>query len=196
MQNLDRRQAVSQLLQARGDLLVVAGLGSPAYDLAATSNQPIDFPTWGAMGGALMMGLGLALAQPERLVLVLTGDGEMLMGLGSLSTVASQQPKNLRLVILDNEEYGETGHQATHTSNTTDLAAVARACGIEKSVIITNENELASLRSDIHTYDGPLVAVLKVSKAEVPRVLPPIDGPFLTQRIRTALLGEEDALRA
>ena len=193
MQRLDRRNAVSQLLYERGDLLVVAGLGSPAYDLASTGNQALDFPTWGAMGGALMIGLGLALSQPERQVLVLTGDGEMLMGMGSLSTVASQQPKNLRLVILDNEQYGETGHQPTHTGARTDLAAVAQACGIHKTSVITEEEELSTLRSEIHTYDGPLVAVLKIANREVPRVLPPIDGPFLTHRMRAALLGEEMA---
>jgi len=193
MQRLDRRNAVSQLLYERGDLLVVAGLGSPAYDLASTGNQALDFPTWGAMGGALMIGLGLALSQPERQVLVLTGDGEMLMGMGSLSTVASQQPKNLRLVILDNEQYGETGHQPTHTGARTDLAAVAQACGIDKTSVITEEEELSTLRSEIHTYDGPLVAVLKIANREVPRVLPPIDGPFLTHRMRAALLGEEMA---
>lgn len=196
MQRLDRRNAVAQLLHERGDLLVVAGLGSPAYDLASTGNRGTDFPTWGAMGGALMMGLGLALSQPERNILVLTGDGEMLMGMGSLATVASQQPKNLRLVILDNEQYGETGHQPTHTGARTDLAAVAQACGIDKTAVVTDEQELAVLRSEIHTYEGPLVAVLKVSAEAVPRVLPPIDGPFLTHRMRATLLGEEGALQA
>ena len=109
--------------------VVVAGLGAPAYDLASCGNEPLDFPLWGAMGGAAMVGLGLALAQPARRVLVLTGDGELLMGLGSLATIAVHRPGNLALVVFDNERYGETGMQATHTAHGVDLAAVAQACG-------------------------------------------------------------------
>jgi len=118
MQRFNRRNTVATLLQDRGDLLVVAGLGSAAYDVAAVGNEANDFPLWGAMGGALMVGFGLALAQPERNIVVFTGDGEMLMGIGSLATVGLQQPKNLHLIVLDNEEFGETGHQSTHTSQT------------------------------------------------------------------------------
>ncbi len=102
MSLLNRREALRVLLQDRGDLLVIAGLGAPAYDLAACGNESLDFPLWGAMGGAAMMGLGLALAQPQRTVLIVTGDGEMLMGLGSLATIAAQRPPNLRIVVLDN----------------------------------------------------------------------------------------------
>ncbi|MEM7111733.1 MAG: thiamine pyrophosphate-dependent enzyme [Chloroflexota bacterium] len=196
MNRLNRRDAIKTLLHERGDLLVVTGLGSPAYDVASAGNHPLDFPSWGAMGGALMMGLGLALAQPERNVLVVTGDGEMLMGIGSFSTVGAVQPSNLKLVVMDNGLYGETGRQTTHTDSQTDLAAVARACGIEKAYTITKAARLEKLREEIHNHAGPLVAILKVSNAEVPRVLPPIDGPYLTQRMRTALLGEAAALRA
>ena len=143
-----------------------------------------------------MVGLGLALAQPERNVLVVTGDGEMLMGVGSFSTVGAIQPHNLRLVVMDNGQYGETGHQMTHTASTTDLTTVARACGISKVCMVTAEEQLVQLRDEIHTCSGPLVAILKVSTVEVPRVLPPIDGPFITHRMRAALLGEEEALKA
>src|SRR5262245_55724569 len=125
MSLLKPREAVRELLRERGELIVVAGLGAPAYDLASCGNQPLDFPLWGAMGGAAMVGLGLALAQPERKVLVLTGDGELLMGLGSLATIAAQRPPNLRIVVLDNESYGETGQQRTHTAMGVDPAAVA-----------------------------------------------------------------------
>jgi len=113
---LDRRAVVKRLLFDRGDLLVVAGLGAPAWDVAAAGDHPLDFPLWGAMGGAAMVGLGLALAQPSRKVLVITGDGEMLMGLGSLATIGAQHPRNLRIIVLDNERYGETGQQHTHTA--------------------------------------------------------------------------------
>jgi thiamine pyrophosphate-dependent acetolactate synthase large subunit-like protein len=110
---LQRREVVKALLVDRGDLLVVAGLGAPAWDATEAGDHPLTFPLWGGMGGAVMIGLGLALAQPSRNVLVITGDGEMLMGLGSLATVGVTRPKNLSVVVLDNEVYGETGQQKT-----------------------------------------------------------------------------------
>ncbi len=127
---LDRRTVVARLLARRGDTLVVTGLGAPTYDVAAAGNSPKNFYLWGAMGGAAMVGLGLALARPASPVLVVTGDGEMLMGLGSLATIAVQAPKNLTVVVLDNGLYGETGGQPSHTAHGTDLAATARAAGI------------------------------------------------------------------
>jgi thiamine pyrophosphate-dependent acetolactate synthase large subunit-like protein len=148
------------------------------------------------MGGAAMVGFGLALAQPERPVLVVTGDGEMLMGMGSLATIAAHQPPNLRIVVLDNERFGETGQQRTHTAMGTDLAAVARACGFEQSKTIREEAELAMLREQLHLLQAPLFAVVKVAPEELPRVLPPRDGPFLTHRFREALLGAAAALEA
>ena len=196
MSLLNRREAVRELLRERGELICVAGLGAPAYDLAACGSDPLDFPLWGAMGGAAMVGLGLALAQPHRTVLVITGDGEMLMGLGSLATIAAQRPPNLRLVVLDNECYGETGHQRTHTAMGVDLAAVAQGCGFPHTRTVRQAADLAALRADIHILDGLLFAVVKVSPEELPRVLPPRDGPTLTQRLREALLGAERALEA
>ncbi|MGH6887416.1 MAG: thiamine pyrophosphate-dependent enzyme, partial [Geminicoccales bacterium] len=103
---LRRREVAEVLLADRGDMLVVAGLGSTAWDVTAAGDHPLNFPLWGAMGSAAAIGLGLALAQPERRVLVITGDGDMLMGLGSLATVAVQQPANLAIVAFDNERYG------------------------------------------------------------------------------------------
>jgi thiamine pyrophosphate-dependent acetolactate synthase large subunit-like protein len=191
---LNRREAVRELLCERGDLIIVAGLGSPAYDLASCSSGPLDFPLWGAMGGAAMVGLGLALAQPQHNVLVLTGDGEMLMGLGSLATIAAQQPPNLRIVVMDNERYGETGQQQTHTAMNTDLAAVAAACGFQQVRTARQMAELDLLRQDIHTLAGLLFGVVKILPEELPRVLPSRDGPFLTHRMREALLGTERAL--
>ena len=126
---LRRREVAARLLADAGDLLVVAGLGSTAWDVTAAGDRPLNFPLWGAMGGATMVGLGLALAQPERRVLVITGDGELLMGIGSLATIAVQRPPNLAIVVFDNERYGETGMQATHTAHGVDLAGVAAACG-------------------------------------------------------------------
>jgi thiamine pyrophosphate-dependent acetolactate synthase large subunit-like protein len=196
MSQLNRRDALRVLLREREQLLVVAGLGSAAYDLASCGDEPLDFPLWGAMGGAALVGLGLALAQPERTVTVVTGDGEMLMGLGSLATIAAQRPVNLRVVVLDNERFGETGQQPTHTAAGVDLAAVAAGCGFPQVHTIRQIGELESLRADLHTVDDLLFAVVKVSPDELPRVLPPRDGPYLTQRLRTALLGTERALES
>jgi thiamine pyrophosphate-dependent acetolactate synthase large subunit-like protein len=193
MSTLDRRAVVRDLLTERGALIVVAGLGAPAYDVAACGDSPRDFPLWGAMGGAAMVGLGLALARPDLPVLVLTGDGEMLMGLGSLATIAAQRPPNLRIVVLDNEQYGETGQQPTHTATGTDLAAVATACGIARTATVRSAGEVTSLRDQLHDDGGLLFAVVKVAQGELPRVLPPRDGSYLTHRLREALLGAERA---
>src|SRR5471032_2267953 len=127
---LDRRAAMATLLAGRSDdLLVVPGLGSTAWDLAAAGDNDRNFYLWGAMGGTAMIGLGLALAQPKRRVLVITGDGEMLMGMGSLASIAAARPPNLAIAVLDNARFGETGSQHSHTGLTTDLEAVAAACG-------------------------------------------------------------------
>ena len=131
--SLRRREVVKLLLDHRDSgLLIVSGLGAPTWDVTAAGDEPLNFPLWGAMGGAVSIGLGLAIAQPNRRILVITGDGEMLMGLGSLATVSIQSPSNLAILVLDNERYGETGMQATHTAGNVDLAAVARATGFSE----------------------------------------------------------------
>lgn len=185
-----RRRDVAQALMAdRGDALVIAGLGQPAWDVTAAGDHDLTFPLWGAMGGATMIGLGLALAQPRRRVLVVTGDGEMLMGLGSLATVAAQQPANLAVVVLDNERYGETGMQHTHTATGTDLAAVATAAGFPVGITIEDEAGLTAALPRIHGGAGPLFAAIKVRAENLPLVLPPKDGAHLKDRFRAALLG-------
>ena len=138
-----------------------------------------------------MVGLGLALAQPARTVLVVTGDGELLMGLGSLATIAAQRPRNLRLVVLDNEHYGETGRQPTHTARGTDLAAVALACGFPHARTVRDAGEVEALRADIHRRDDLFLAVVKVALTDDPMTLPPRDGAYLKHRLRSALLGPE-----
>ena len=187
--SLDRRVVMAQLLEERGDLLVVTGLGATAWDLASLSDSPLDFPLWGAMGGAAMFGLGLALAQPNRPVVVFTGDGEMLMGLGALSTIATTQPPNLSVVVLDNERYGETGAQHTHTASGVDLAAVARACGFGRTSTVREEGDVPALRAALHAGGGPMLAVVKVGLTAQPMTLPPRDGTYLKNRMRAALLG-------
>jgi thiamine pyrophosphate-dependent acetolactate synthase large subunit-like protein len=187
---LDRRAVVRALLAERGELLLVTGLGSATYDAAAAGDDDRNFYLWGAMGGSVMVGLGLALAQPDRPVAVITGDGDLLMGIGSLATVGVQAPANLSIVVLDNERYGETGMQATHTAHGVDLAAVARACGFRQSTEIRKQREVESLRETIHAGAGPVFAAIKVIDEKLPLVLPPHDGVLLKTRLRRALLGD------
>jgi len=189
--DLERRDVVKRLLAGRGDLLVVAGLGSAAWDVTAAGDTDLNFPLWGAMGGAVALGLGLALAQPKRRVLVLTGDGEMLIGMGSLATVAVQQPANLAIAILDNERYGETGMQATHTAFSTDLVTVAAGCGIADAAYIRTEDDLERQRPVLLEKSGPVFRVVKVRAEKLDFVLPPKDGVHLKNRFRRALLGPD-----
>lgn len=184
---LRRRAVVEAMLMDRGGLLVVAGLGAPAWDVAAMGDSDLDFPLWGAMGGAVMIGLGLALAQPERRVLVITGDGEMLMGIGSLATVAVCAPINLAIVVLDNESYGETGMQPTHTASGADLAAMAQAAGFPVSALVRDEEALASAVNLARDARGPVFVAIKIRAESPPLVLPPRDGEILKQRFRAAL---------
>lgn len=195
---LHRRDVVNHILYQRGDLLVVAGLGAPAWDVTAAGDHPLSFPLWGAMGGAAMIGLGLALAQPKRKVLVVTGDGEMLMGLGSLAVIGSHKPRNLSIVVLDNEQYGETGMQDTVTASGVDLAGIAKSAGFTTTMSIKTKSELSLLKNQIYkeskTTSGPLFAQVKVDPEKLPLVLPPREGAYLKNRFRIALLGTQAAL--
>jgi len=182
---LDRRDVVATLVRDPGDLLVVTGLGAATYDVGAAGDRPLNFYLWGAMGGTAMIGLGLALAQPQRRVLVVTGDGDMLMGIGSLATIAAAKAPNLAIAVLDNARYGETGSQRSHTGLTTDLAAVAAACGWEATATARGMDEVEAIRPRLRSE--ALFAVVRISPEEKPRVLPSRDGAFLTGRFRRAL---------
>jgi thiamine pyrophosphate-dependent acetolactate synthase large subunit-like protein len=197
---LQRRPLVKQLLENAGDdLLVIAGLGSSNWDITAAGDRPLNMPLWGSMGAPVGMGLGLAMAQPTKRVLVITGDGDMLMSLGSLATVATQMPENLAIVVLDNEKFGETGNQATHTSPRnngptesgagTDLAMIARGCGIADATTVRESSEVAELVKDVRTKKGPVFRLVKVMVEKLEFVMPPQDGAHLKDRFRQALLG-------
>ena len=191
---LERRKAVKAILKPRGDALVVTGLGSSTYDAAAAGDHANNFYLWGAMGGAAMIGLGLALAQPKRRVLVITGDGEMLMGLGSLATIGGQQPRNLSIVVLDNEHYAETGMQETHTRGAADLAGIARATGFRHTATLYDPEQLKTWIPKFYLTPGPIFAAVKVTSKHVPAILPPRDGTHLRSRFREALLGPQRAV--
>jgi thiamine pyrophosphate-dependent acetolactate synthase large subunit-like protein len=186
---LRRREVAKALLAYRGDMLVVAGLGSTAWDITAAGDHLLNLPLWGAMGGAATIGLGLALAQPDRRVLVITGDGDMLMGLGSLATIAVQRPSNLAIVVFDNERYGETGMQPTHTAHGVDLAAMAHGAGIAVTGTLHDEAALEAALPAIRAEPGPVFYAVKVRAEPLPFALPPKDGALLKDRFRHALLG-------
>ena len=187
---LNRRQAVKRILRDRQqDVLAVTSLGNPTFDVAAAGDTPQNFYLWGAMGGAVTFGLGVALAQPEKRVIVFVGDGEMMMGLGSLATVGVDRPANLSIVVIDNEHYAETGMQLAHAGRGVDITAIARAAGFEKATTIRAENELEEYVDVLLKATGPVLATVKVGTDPEPTALPPRDGPYLRSRFREALLG-------
>ena len=184
---LDRRAAVAALLKDRGELLVVSGLGSPTYDVHAAGDKDANYYLWGAMGSAALIGLGLAQAQPDRSVLVITGDGEQLMGLGGLATIAIARPKNLIVLVIDNGHFGETGMQMSHTGAGLDLAAVAKACGFADTAVADDMTAVEALRKRLHRPEGPRFFVIKAEAKNPPRSLPPRDAVFLKNRFRAHL---------
>ncbi|MGC2813391.1 MAG: thiamine pyrophosphate-dependent enzyme [Bradyrhizobium sp.] len=185
---LERRSVVATLLAERKDAIVVGGLGASTYDIAAAGDHDRNLYMWGAMGGAVMIGLGLALAQPKLPVVVITGDGEMLMGIGSLATVGLQKPGNLSIIVLDNECYGETGGQASHTAAAADLVGVARACGIAEARAMTTMAEIEAFSPSLQDVSaGPRFASVKIDAANLERALSNRDGTFIVNRIRGAL---------
>ncbi len=184
---LDRRNVVASLLANRKGAIAVGGLGASTYDIAAAGDHDRNLYLWGAMGGAVMIGLGMALAQPELPVVVITGDGEMLMGMGSLATVGLQKPKNLSIVVLDNEVYGETGGQASHTAATVDFVGVAKSCGIPDARVLATMAEIEAFATAMQEMSGPRFANVKIDSANLERVLSSRDGQYTVNRIRGSL---------
>jgi thiamine pyrophosphate-dependent acetolactate synthase large subunit-like protein len=184
---LERRAFVRELLVDRGDLLVVPGLGSATYDVAAAGDHPLNFYLWGAMGGTTMIGLGLALARPDCRVVAIPGDGDLLMGLGSLATIGVKQPKNLVIIVLDNAHYGETGIQPSHTKSGIDFVAMALACRFKQARAISRIEEAADIRKLLRGGEGPILVNARISADDTPRVLPLRDGHAIKQRFIAAL---------
>jgi thiamine pyrophosphate-dependent acetolactate synthase large subunit-like protein len=192
---LHRRAVVAALLAPRTpDTLVIAGIGSSAWDVVAAGDCEQNFCLVGGMGLAAIMGLGLAKTQPTKNVLVITGDGDMLMGMGSLATIANSAPRNLSVLVLDNEMYGETGGQPTYTAGVTDLAAVAAATGIPTTSTARTEAELQAVVRSIYDGSGPQFHDIKVVYEQLDSPKPPLDGAYVKDRFRVALLGEEAAV--
>ncbi len=184
---LNRRDVVSELLIDRADTLVVTGLGSPSYDVMAAGDHDLNYYLWGAMGGAAMVGLGLAKSRPDNNVLVITGDGEMLMAMGALATIAVQAPGNLTIAILDNGHYGETGMQLSHTGRGIELDRVAASVGFDWTARISDMAAVTDLRQRIHARNALNCAAIEISAAEVEKVLPSRDGVYIKNRVKMAL---------
>jgi len=184
---LDRREFVSKLLADVPDALVVTGLGSASYDVFAAGDRPGNYYLWGAMGGAAPLALGLALAQPDKSVVCITGDGEQLMGVGSLGSIAAKQPQNLTIVVLDNGHFGETGMQRSHTSLGTDLVAVAKGFGIANAFAIESSERRSEVAQHVLARRGPTFVRVAIEANEPPRALPPRDGTYIKNRFRAAL---------
>ncbi|MFK7754339.1 MAG: thiamine pyrophosphate-dependent enzyme [Sedimentitalea sp.] len=187
-ETMNRRDAVAKLLDARNGALVVTGLGSPSYDVHAHGDTDDNYYLWGAMGGAALTGLGLAQAQPEKRVMVITGDGEMLMAFGALATISVAKPKNLDIVVLDNQHFGETGMQDSHTGQGICFASVAEACGFEATRELRNLAEVDGLCEELQQpATGPRLFVLKIDATNLPRSLPPRDATYIKTRLRAHL---------
>jgi thiamine pyrophosphate-dependent acetolactate synthase large subunit-like protein len=188
---MNRLDATRVVVELAGEAPIVASLGHPAYDLFAAGDRPQNFYTWGSMGLASSIGLGLALAQPDLRVFVLDGDGSLLMNLGSLATIGLLQPTNLVLVVMDNEEYATTGGQPTPTAHGADLEAAARALQVAESITVRTESELRQALGQ--PVRGPVVIVAKVTESP-PAARPPLDCVFIKHRFMTAIGTQDTAL--
>ncbi len=187
-ETIERREAVTKLLAERDGALVVTGLGSPSYDVHSAGDRDDNYYLWGAMGGAALTGLGLAQAQPEKRVMVITGDGEMLMAFGALATISVAKPKNLDIIVLDNQHFGETGMQESHTGRGIDFSAIAAASGFERTRVLRTMKGVNALAEELKVpANGPRLFVLKITAENLPRSLPPRDATFVKNRFRAHL---------
>ena len=184
---MTRLEATRLIVELAGDAPIVASLGHPAYDLFAAGDRPQNFYTWGSMGLASSIGVGLALARPDVRVFVLDGDGSLLMNLGSLATIGLLRPANLVVVVMDNEEYATTGGQKTPTAHGADLASAARAMGIASTATVRTSADLRSaVAAERASPEGALFIVAKV-KESPPTAKPPLDCVFIKQRFISAI---------
>jgi len=179
-------EAVQILHERLGDALVVSSLGTPSYLVHAAGDRPLNFYMWAAMGMASSAGLGLAMAQPDRRVVVVDGDGAAVMNLGGMVTVATRSPGNLLWVILENGAFLETGGQQIATHGLADLVSIAQGCGIRQAARASDPDALARLLDDGLAQPGPTLVVARVERDTV-RVLPPVDPVRVKHRFMDAL---------
>lgn len=192
MSGLDRRAVVAAILEGRDEVLAIGGLGGAGYDVtAARGDHDLNFCMHGAMGGAPLVAMGVALAQPARRVVSILGDGDMIMGLSGLATIATMRPENLAVIVLDNGHYQETGNQLTASGFGTDLAGMAAAAGFRVTRTFGAGDELADVADAALNVTGPVFLLVKINQSPVPPVPKTRDGNYMKIRFRKALLGEE-----
>ena len=185
---LDRRQAVPALIGRHQDFLIITGLAGTSRDVAAlTEDGAHTYTMAGAMGGACMIGLGLALARRDKQVLVVTGDGELLMNVGALATIAVMNPPNLSIVCVDNGHYGETGYQKSHTSLGVDLEKIAIGSGIKMTRTIGRAEEIADGARLLRAGNGTAFVLLRVKPTDPPGFKRNMDPAAVRLRFKAAL---------
>ena len=184
---MDRNVAVPALIGNPDDFLIVTGLAGPAKDIGALTDKAFLFG--GAMGGAVMTGLGLALAQPERQVLCVTGDGDMLMSLGSLATVGAMKPPNFSIVCVDNALYQETGGQTSHTGLGVELAHVAEGCGIAVTRDVRDETQIEEASELLRKGNGATFILLRVDDTPSPKGIRNLHATETKTAFREMVLG-------
>jgi thiamine pyrophosphate-dependent acetolactate synthase large subunit-like protein len=182
------RTALTKLLvqKLQHDEAVVAGIGNTNFDLFAAGHRPQNFYMLGSMGLACPIALGVALAQPERGVIALEGDGSILMALGCLTTIATMKPRNLTIVIWDNGIYQITGKQQTATGGATDIVAVARGAGIAASEWVRDEAHFGKLLDRRFDGGGPILLAAKIDE-EAGKGSTPRDPALIRSRFMKAL---------
>jgi thiamine pyrophosphate-dependent acetolactate synthase large subunit-like protein len=189
---LDRKDVVPKLVGDPSDLLIVAGLAGTAKDIAAHTDEGDNtFLLGGAMGAATMMGLGLALSRPDKRVMVVTGDGELLMSMGALATVGILQPPNLSILCVDNGHYGETGYQESHTQRGVDLEKIAQGSGIKVTRTVASEDQIEDAAKVLRASNGPTFVLARVSTALPPAYKRSFDAVERKVVFRRALLGRK-----
>jgi thiamine pyrophosphate-dependent acetolactate synthase large subunit-like protein len=187
---LDRKMAVPAIVGDPSDLLIVCGLAGASKDIAhLTDDGDNIFTMAGAMGGATAMGLGLALSRPDKRVLVVTGDGELLMNVGTLATVGIMKPANLSILCVDNGHYGETGYQESHTQRGVDLEVIAQGSAIPVTRTVTTEDQISEAAKVLRNSNASSFILLRVSTEPPPAVKRSMDASERKTAFRRALLG-------
>ena len=181
-----RFEATELILRHAGERPIVGNLGPTSDELRHAGHRDRNFYTYGSMGLCSSIALGMALGTDEQ-VISLDGDGSLLMNLGTIATIGREAPKNLIVVVWDNEEWGQTGHQPSHTAMGTDLAQVAQSCGIQHTATVTDLEELEAVFQTALAEEGPWFIVAKIQETEYMPVAP-VEPEFTLYRFRNSFI--------